>query len=118
MAPVVVQLRPSSEHIPIVRAPGARDHAGVVPAHPNWPLLPPPCYDAISMNTRSDSGKTNLAAIAVLVGVVIAGVWVWKRLSLDTQEYVIDQAVTMAFGDRGGAVDVGPGVQPPQGATA
>ncbi len=33
MAPVVVQLRPSSEHIPIVRAPGARDHAGVVPAH-------------------------------------------------------------------------------------
>ena len=33
MAPVVVQQRPSSEHIPIVRAPGARDHAGVVPAH-------------------------------------------------------------------------------------
>ena len=33
MAPVVVQLRPSSEHIPIVRVPGARDHAGVVPAH-------------------------------------------------------------------------------------
>jgi hypothetical protein len=32
MAPVVVQLRPSSEHIPIVRAPGARDHAGAVPA--------------------------------------------------------------------------------------
>ena len=32
MASVVAQLRPSSEHIPIVRAPGARDHAGAVPA--------------------------------------------------------------------------------------
>lgn len=30
----MVQLRPSSEHIPIVRAPGARDHTGVVPALP------------------------------------------------------------------------------------
>ncbi|HEY6640414.1 MAG TPA: HEAT repeat domain-containing protein [Nitrospiraceae bacterium] len=49
------------------------------------------------MSTRSESGKTNLAAIAILVSVVIAGVWVWKRLSLDTQEYVIDQAIPMAF---------------------
>jgi HEAT repeat protein len=49
------------------------------------------------MNTRSESGQTNLIAIAVLVGVVIAGVWVWKRLSFDTQDYVIDQAIPMAF---------------------
>jgi ABC-type nickel/cobalt efflux system permease component RcnA len=49
------------------------------------------------MSTRSESGKTNLAAIAILVSVVIAGVWAWKRLSLDTQEYVIDQAIPMAF---------------------
>jgi len=97
MASVVVQLRPSSEHIPIVRAPGARDHAAVVPAHPTWLLPFPSCYDAIPMNTRSESGQTNLIAIAVLVGVVIAGVWVWKRLSFDTQDYVIDQAIPMAF---------------------
>lgn len=57
----------------------------------------PPCYDAIRMNTRSESGKTNLAAIATLVSVVIAGVWIWKRLSLDAQEYVIDQAIPMVF---------------------
>ncbi|HLA60620.1 MAG TPA: HEAT repeat domain-containing protein, partial [Nitrospiraceae bacterium] len=56
--------------------------------------LPP--YDAGPMR-RSESGNANLAAIVVLVGVIIAGVWVWKRLSLDTQEYVIDQAVPMAF---------------------
>jgi len=49
------------------------------------------------MSTRSESGKTNLAAIAILLGVVIAGVWVWKRLSLETQEYVIDQAVPVTF---------------------
>ena len=46
---------------------------------------------------RNESGQANLTAIAVLLGVVIAGVWVWKRLSLDTQEYVIDQAIPMAF---------------------
>ena len=49
------------------------------------------------MSTRSESGKTNLVAIAVLVGLVITGVWVWKRLSFDTQDYVIDQAIPMMF---------------------
>jgi hypothetical protein len=49
------------------------------------------------MSTRSESGKTNLVAIAVLVGLVITGAWVWKRLSFDTQDYVIDQAIPMAF---------------------
>ena len=49
------------------------------------------------MSTHSESGRTNLTAIVVLVGIVIAGVWVWKRLSLDTQGYVIDQAIPMAF---------------------
>ena len=49
------------------------------------------------MSTRSESGQTNLVAIGVLVGLVITGVWVWKRLSFDTQDYVIDQAIPMAF---------------------
>ena len=57
----------------------------------------PPCYDDDPMSIRAESGRTNLVAIGVLVGVMIAGVWVWKRLSLDTQEYVIDQAIPMAF---------------------
>jgi hypothetical protein len=50
------------------------------------------------MNARAESGRTNLVAIAVLLSMVITAVWVWKRLSLDTQEYVIDQAIPMAFG--------------------
>jgi hypothetical protein len=49
------------------------------------------------MSIHSQSGQANLTAIAVLVGFVIACVWVWKRLSLNTQEYVIDQAIPMAF---------------------
>ncbi len=49
------------------------------------------------MSIHSESGKTNLVAIAVLVGLVITGVWVWKRLSFDTQDYVIDQAIPMVF---------------------
>jgi len=49
------------------------------------------------MSTRSESGQTNLVAIGILVGVVITGVWVWKRLSFDSQDYVIDQAIPVAF---------------------
>ena len=49
------------------------------------------------MSTRSESGQTNIVAIVILAGVVISGVWVWKRLSFDTQDYVIDQAIPMAF---------------------
>jgi hypothetical protein len=49
------------------------------------------------MNTRSESGKTNLPAIGVILGVVIAGVWAWKRLSLETQEQIIDQAIPIVL---------------------
>ncbi len=48
------------------------------------------------MLRRDDRGQANLTAIVILVGIVITSVWVWKRLSLDTQEYVIDQAIPLA----------------------
>lgn len=43
------------------------------------------------------SGQANLTAIAILLGTVITAVWVWKRLSLDTQDYLIDQAIPIAL---------------------
>mgnify|MGYP003386894427 FL=1 len=46
---------------------------------------------------RNESGQANPTAIAVVIGLVITCVWVWKRLALETQEYVIDQAIPMAF---------------------
>ncbi|HEX5550707.1 MAG TPA: HEAT repeat domain-containing protein [Nitrospira sp.] len=53
-------------------------------------------YDAGPM-THPTSGQTNLTAIAILLGIVITAVWVWKRLSLDTQDYLIDQAIPIAL---------------------
>jgi hypothetical protein len=50
------------------------------------------------MAGRHEQGQANLTAMAILVGLVVAGVWIWKRLPADTQEYVIDQAVPLAAG--------------------
>ena len=48
------------------------------------------------MSRQGQQGQANLTVIAVLVGLIVAGVWVWKRLPLDIQEYVIDQALPVA----------------------
>jgi hypothetical protein len=57
------------------------------------------------MVPRAESGQANLTIILVLLGIVITSVWVWKRLSLETQEYLVDQAVPFAL--VGLAVSVG-----------
>jgi hypothetical protein len=41
-------------------------------------------------------GQANLTAILVLIGLIVSAVWGWKRLSPDTQDYVIEQAVPVA----------------------
>lgn len=47
--------------------------------------------------TRDDhQGPANLTAIAILVGLIVAGVWIWKRLPLEMQDLVIDQALPLA----------------------
>lgn len=48
------------------------------------------------MLRRDDRGQANLTAIVILLGIVITSVWVWKRLPVETQEYVIDQALPLA----------------------
>lgn len=48
------------------------------------------------MLRRADQGQANLSAIVILLGIVITSVWVWKRLSLESQEYVIDQGIPLA----------------------
>ena len=57
----------------------------------------PAPYDAHPMVPRAESGQANLTTILVLVGIVITSVWVWKRLSLETQEYLVDQAIPLAL---------------------
>jgi hypothetical protein len=49
------------------------------------------------MAERDARGNASLTSIIVLIGLVVAGVWVWKRLSPDTQDYIVDQAVPMAM---------------------
>lgn len=56
------------------------------------------------MLRRDDRGQANLTAIVILMGIVITSVWVWKRLPLETQEYVIDQAIPLAAAVVGVAV--------------
>lgn len=43
-----------------------------------------------------DQGPINPAWIIVVIALIVAGVWIWKRLSLETQDYIVDQAVPMA----------------------
>src|SRR5215210_6225238 len=38
-------------------------------------------------------GSTNLTTILALIGLIVAAVWGWKRLSPDAQDYVVERAV-------------------------
>ena len=41
-------------------------------------------------------GQANLTAILALIGLIVASVWAWKRLTPHTQDLVIEQAVPVA----------------------
>lgn len=49
------------------------------------------------MKVRMQEGQVNLTAALLLVAVIVTGVWVWKRLPLATQDYLIDQAIPLAL---------------------
>ncbi|MGZ8393830.1 MAG: HEAT repeat domain-containing protein [Nitrospira sp.] len=49
-----------------------------------------------AMHRHPQSGQANLTAILFLLGLVVSGVWIWKRLSLEVQDLIIDQAVPLA----------------------
>ncbi len=40
-----------------------------------------------------DSGQANLTVVLLVVGLIVAGVWIWKRLPPDVQDTVVDRAV-------------------------
>ena len=48
------------------------------------------------MNRSCQRGQTNLTMILVLVGLIVAGVWIWKRLPPDTQDDIVDRAIPIA----------------------
>ncbi|MCP9472718.1 MAG: HEAT repeat domain-containing protein [Nitrospira sp.] len=46
----------------------------------------------------NERSPIQLTAILVLVGMIVAGVWIWKRLPTETQIFLIDHAVPIAAG--------------------
>ena len=48
------------------------------------------------MTDHREQGQVYPSAIVILIVLIIAGVWIWKRLPAETQDYVVDQAVPMA----------------------
>ena len=48
------------------------------------------------MPRHAQSGQANLTTILLLLGLVVSGVWVWKRLSPDMQDLIVDQALPLA----------------------
>ena len=57
-----------------------------------------PAFPVIGHAHPGPPGQVNITAALLLVGAVVAGVWIWKRLSPDLQDYVVDYAVpTIVF---------------------
>ncbi|MBY0247965.1 MAG: HEAT repeat domain-containing protein [Nitrospiraceae bacterium] len=50
------------------------------------------------MTDHRDQRQVYPTAIVILIGLIVAGVWIWKRLPAETQDYVIDQALPVAAG--------------------
>jgi|SRR5579884_627728 hypothetical protein len=49
------------------------------------------------MSLRSQTGQANLTAILIVVGAIVTLVWLWKRLSPETQDVLVEQAVPIAL---------------------
>jgi hypothetical protein len=63
----------------------------------SWRAFSASCYDLVPMSSQAEPFRTNLVVITTVTVILIAGVWVWKRLSPDTQDYIVDQAVPMTL---------------------
>ncbi len=48
------------------------------------------------MRPEQERGQAQITTVLLAVGLVVAGVWIWKRLPADTQDLVVDQAVPVA----------------------
>jgi hypothetical protein len=48
------------------------------------------------MTPTNEGGQSRLTTALVLVGLIVAGVWIWKRLPPATQDEIADRAVPVA----------------------
>ena len=49
------------------------------------------------MTDRKPSHAASLTSILLLIGLVVAGVWVWKRIPPETQDDLVEQMVPLAL---------------------
>ena len=49
------------------------------------------------MIRRYQDGQANLTATLLLVGLIVAIVWIWKRLPLATQDYLVERAIPLTL---------------------
>jgi len=63
------------------------------------------------MLPRDQSGQANLTATLLVIALIVTGVWVWKRLPPETQEYVIERAIPTAGLTAVGVILVGVGIR-------
>ena len=49
------------------------------------------------MKKLDQHGQADLTTILVFVGLIVAGVWTWKRLSPDTQDYLVEHIIPIAL---------------------
>lgn len=49
------------------------------------------------MRFAKQTGQANVTAILILLGLIVTGVWIWKRLPLDTQDYLVERAIPIAL---------------------
>jgi len=63
------------------------------------------------MLPRDQSGQANLTATLLVIALIVTGVWVWKRLPPETQEYVIERAIPAAGLTAVGVILVGVGIR-------
>lgn len=50
-----------------------------------------------AMIDRNQRGQARLTAILLLVGLIVTGVWVWKRIPPDTKDYFVEHTVPIAL---------------------
>lgn len=66
------------------------------------------------MISQNQTGQANLTAILVVVGAIVALVWIWKRLSPDTQDLLVEQAVPLTLLGLAGAAALWATIRPIQ----
>ena len=53
-------------------------------------------HPMVRRSPSHEQGQVNVIAALLLVAIVVTCVWVWKRLPLETQDYLTDQALPFA----------------------